>query len=520
MNAIVVLYGGALSDPAYHRVFSGRSAVEQTLARARLFDGVSKVVLLATDAPAPQSDFPADERIFPTDSKHWTQRQLFNTLAALSTGFDCVYYAWADCPLLDAQLANAISRRHFRYSADYSYADGFPYGLAPEVLAPDVAARLASLLGETDGAVERDSVFTALQKDINAFNVETELAREDLRIHRLSLCADSKRDLLLLTRWDEAGFSGAEDAGRLIRESPELLRTLPSFYAIQVIGACPQTCALCPYPRFSGAPVTSRQDFLAPERFSLMLDKIEAFSGDAVIDLSLWGELSLHPQKLELIRMVLERPNLTLIVETSGLGWNSAELAALAEISARAGANLQAPLSWIVALDTQDAARYREIRGAGYDEAVETAKTLIKLFPKDAYVQAVRVQGAEDDIERFYRSWKDSGANVIIQKYDSFCGAMPDLVATDLSPLTRRPCWHLMRDVSVLIDGTIPLCREELGALGGVRDSCGGRQALGNIFTDDLETIWKRGDIFYQEQCCTVFAGQCARCDEYYTYNF
>jgi spiro-SPASM protein len=146
---------------------------------------------------------------------------------------------------------------------------------------------------------------------------------------------------------------------------------------------------------------------------------------------------------------------------------------------------------------------------------VDSAKKLLALFPKDAYVQAVRTAGAEDDIEKFYRSWKEAApngaANIIIQKYDDFCGALPKKQASDLSPVQRQPCWHLMRDLPVLLDGTVPLCREDLSA---------GRRILGNVFSDSLETIWQRGAQFYEEHCLRGYENSCAGCDEYYTYNF
>jgi spiro-SPASM protein len=509
-------------------VFNGNNAVEQTFKRARLLPGVRHVVLLL---PLEMAQTDEDMAASAASFVPLTLRGLLKTLGEVSVGYDCVYFAWADCPFLDVPLATALSERHVRYGADYTYADGYPYGLAPELLAPDLPAKLLALLGEGDGQVERDSIFATLQRDINAFDIETELAPEDLRIHRLTLCADTARNLLLLTRWAAAGFSGTADAGRLIRERPELLRTLPAFYSIQVSGVCPQACVFCPYPRRDGGVtgLPAREDYLSLEQFALMLDKIEAFSGDAVISLSLWGELGLHERKVELIDAVLRRPNLALIVETSGLGWTRPELEELAAMArdapprTRAPSPIKGPLTWVVSLDAQDAARYRTIRGDGYEEAVGTTEALLELFPQNVYVQALRLKDAEDDIERFYRSWKERGAEAIIQKYDSFCGAMPEWGATDLSPLMRRPCWHLMRDMSVLIDGTVPLCREELGALSGIvgrgaTDDV--RTALGNILTDDLDTIWRRGEPFYEEQCRAEFNGQCARCDEYYTYNF
>jgi spiro-SPASM protein len=169
-----------------------------------------------------------------------------------------------------------------------------------------------------------------------------------------------------------------------------------------------------------------------------------------------------------------------------------------------------ASLSWIVSLDAADSGRYREIRGPGFAEAAECARILARLFPRDSYVQALRVKGAEDDIEQFYRFWKDAGANVIIQKYDDFCGALPKLQATDLSPVKRQPCWHLMRDMSVLMDGSVPVCRE----------TPGGAEPLGNAFTENLSTIWDRGAPLYREHCDHHYRGPCAECDEYYTFNF
>ncbi|MDR2103820.1 MAG: spiro-SPASM protein [Treponema sp.] len=520
MNALAVLYGGALSSQAYERVFSGKNALSLALERGAAFPGVGKLILLAKAAPPPGAvnlSVPAPFEVVSAGS--WNKKELFNTLASLSAGFDLTYFAWADCPFLDPVLAGALAERHLGYAAEYSYADGWPYGFAPEILAPGVAGILAKIAGDDEGPVERDLLFSVIQKDINAFDIETEISPADLRCHRLSLSADSRRNLLLLTRFMEAGLSGASGVEGLIAEKPGLLRTLPRFYPIQVTDSCPQSCTLCPYPQMGGT-LRAGKNFLDPARFGDLLDRIAAFSGDAVIDLSLWGELSLHPEKMKLIEGVLSRPALSLVVETSGLAWSSEELEEAAALAASLRQGLPPgnppPLSWIVSLDAHDPGRYREIRGAGYAEALETAKKLFALFPRDAYVQAVRVKGFEEDIEAFYRFWKETGINVIIQKYDSFCGFLPELRASDLSPVIRRPCWHLLRDMPILLDGTVPVCREDIAVLKGR----GAKPVLGNIFSESPETIWERGADCYLEQCVRVYSGICAECDEYYTYNF
>ena len=516
MKALSVFYGGLAEEDLSH--------LEPK------FPGVEKTLFFGIEGDSRELPPGVEAVLRPA----WTKKSLLEEIARAASGYDLVYFAWADCPLLDPALAAALAERHTRYAAEYSYADGWPYGFAPELLAPGTAGILAKILGNDDGAIGRDALFSVIKKDINAFDIETEISDIDLRHYRLSLNTDSKRNRLLVSRFIEAGVTSASQAAPLINEKPELLRSLPAFFNIQVSAACPQACSLCPWPSHGakdGTPVGERTGFMPKAAFSDLLDKIADFAGDAVISLSLWGELALHPEKMELAEMVLSRPALSLLVETSGIGWKVEELEALAKAASLSAPrkNHQAPLSWIVSLDAHDPQRYREIRGPGYAEARECAKRLLELFPRDAYVQAVRVKGFEDDIERFYRAWKDEdlprqlidagrndGSHIIIQKYDDFAGALPKLQASDLSPVKRRPCWHIQRDMNILLDGRVPCCRQDLAALTGN----GGKPVWGNAFTEELGDIWEKGMDVYREHCAREYKGICANCDEYYTYNF
>jgi len=512
-----------LSGEAFEPLLNEKNSFYLSIEQARKFPGVQKTVLLASDGDFYILDGVEIERA----SAPWTKRSLLEKIAGLEIGFDCVYFAFADCPFLDPVIAGAIADRHLRYSAEYSYADGWPYGLAPEILSPGTAAILAKLPFE-DGPVERDILFSVIQKDINAFDIETEISPVDLRCHRLNLCADSKRNLLLLNNFTLAAGGTIPDTARvekIIEEQPQILRTLPAFYPIHVSGGCPQKCTLCPYSLYTDT--AARKDFMEIERFESLLEKITAFSKDAVIDLSLWGEFSLHPEKMKLIEAVLSHRELSLVIETSGIGWKEQELEMCAGLSQKTQSKkFPPPLSWIVSLDTLDPKRYAELRGSGYAEAETCAKKLLSLFPKDCYVQAVRVAGAEDDTEKFYRYWKENAPcgekNIIIQKFDDFCGVMEKKQASDISPVIRQPCWHIMRDMPVLIDGTVPLCREELNLLKDqFKGQCGeNNRSLGNVFTGSLESIWQKGMEYYGEHCKKNYTGICVNCDEYYTYNF
>lgn len=145
-----------------------------------------------------------------------------------------------------------------------------------------------------------------------------------------------------------------------------------------------------------------------------------------------------------------------------------------------------------------------------FSEAIACIDTLSQRFPQDVWPQFIRMNENEEQLEVFYRFWKEKFSRVIIQKYDHFCGTQAQRRVADLSPLERNPCWHLKRDMSILIDGTVPLCREDLHA----------SHLNGNAFSDDLADIWKGYHRVYEQHLACVYEGICGACDEYYTYNF
>ncbi|MGA2379288.1 MAG: SPASM domain-containing protein, partial [Spirochaetia bacterium] len=126
------------------------------------------------------------------------------------------------------------------------------------------------------------------------------------------------------------------------------------------------------------------------------------------------------------------------------------------------------------------------------------------------WVQAVRMKENEEDLDVFFRTWKARTENVIIQKYDAFSGTLPDRKVADLSPLKRFTCWHLKRDMAILLDGTVPLCKEDLRA----------SVKLGNALEDDLSAVWESARGIHRSHLSGEYPGICAACDEYYTYNF
>ncbi len=485
----------------FREIRDGKSSVEIALEYALSLEGVEKAVIISDRKKTEDFEkYRSSAEIVGVDN--FTSSDLFNLFSREAESFEYIFYIYGDCPFLDRETAERMFKNHRKYFAQYSFADGNPYGTAPEIISSEIAGALKVLADKSPSKVERDSVFKTIQKDINSFDIETDISEKDMRLLRISLTADSRRNFLLLQRIASEGVSDEKEIVKLIEEKGEILRTLPAYYQIQISGKCFQKCMYCPYPGVRKDILTSGE-FMDPDKISIIMNKIDKFSEDAVISLSLWGEASANPCLGEIIDTVMGHEKFSLLIETSGISLDRTLAASLAD-------KYPGRITWIVSLDTDDRELYRNIRGEGYDEAVESAEFLLSVFPDNAFVQAVRMNETEDNLEHFFRYWKEKTENVIIQKYDNFSGYLEDRKVTDISPLKRFPCWHLKRDISVLVNGDVPFCREDVE----------GKIILGNIYEDTLEEIWEKGNKFYREQLNSEYSGICRECDEYYTYNF
>ncbi len=515
MKNIAVINALMVSKFSTNSVFEGKSAIAKSFDFAQDLPDIDKIIYLIEDSEVKEhllseisviDDVPVDFEFI--NSKDVSS--LFKILRDVSLETDNIFYFYADCPFLSNLLAKKLYDSHIKYFAEYTFADGYPYGLTPEVIRSSIVDSLLKLSMDVKGRITRKTIFDVIKRDINAFDIETQIAPKDLRLLRVELSTDSKRNFIVSKNIHDAGGRDVDEIVEIVDRRRELLRSLPAYISIQIVEKCSQYCSYCPYGiRFEkngGVSVDIGKE-MSIEEFRLILDKIEDFCSDAVIDISLWGEPALHSSIIEIIFEVMKRDSLSLLIETSGVGWKEFHLEKIKDILEQFPNN---PPTWIVSLDAFSQAVYEKIRGKGFRESIDFAEKLLGLFPGNTYIQAVRMVDNENELEDFYRYWKEKTENVIIQKYDNFCGLLPDRRVTDLSPLKRFPCWHLQRDMYILLDGTVPMCREDFG----------NRYVLGNVFSDEIEEIWGRGNKYYLDHLKGEYPEICKRCDEYYTYNF
>jgi len=508
MKTIVIFYDED-SNYSKEKAFNGKSAIELTAEWASSLNLTSYTVKSQT-----LSDLLTDMKKLCDENQAET-----------------VLFSYNDLPYLNKNLAQKILDSQIEYKSEYTFADGYPYGFAPEALNAGTIGILAELSKTTqkalgDAPVSRDAIYNLIKTDINSFDVETIIADSDWRLLRLAFHCGKKDNFMQCKALFEAAVGAGADVStladveklsELASKNPACLKTVPGFYNIQISDRVNFKSIYLPDHDYS-------QNTMPYEKCTALIEQIAAFSEKAVISLSAFGEPLCHPDFLKIVEKILSYEGLSVFFETDGLAVTQDFVEKLANLekSAAPRTNGWQKIMSAVILDAASETTYQKLHKNSPEGAFQTALKATALLqsalPGNVYPQFVRMNENEAELEAFYRYWNEksnpSGGNLIIQKYDDFAGQLPPCKPADLSPLERDPCWHLRRDLTILVNGDVPACR-----------TCWNQNITGNVFNQSLEEIWHKTDEILENHinknyCCAGKCANCEKCDEWYTFNF
>lgn len=411
----------------------------------------------------------------------------------------CFLYFTGISPLLDSHLTEKAWNRHKNFFSQYSYSENLPQGLTPTIITREFLTSLPDTLA-TD-------VHSFFLKNINQYDVDIFFQAPDLRQLRLDFRLASYRSLTLIHGLLSLGEISYENLLPKLKENPELFRSAPSYLEWEIYKGCELKCTFCPR---EFVDTTNDGSFVSLEDVKKTISKLNAeLTSPITISLTGNGEPLLHPEFQSVIKEILKLNVLSELIIESALYTNTESLLSLI--------NSLDPLEKeklciIVNVTTLKPEVYKSLYGKSeLENVLKTVDILAEILPsKSLHVQMIKMKEVEEEIDPYFTFFEKKGINIILQKYNTFANKLPERRVSDLTPIHRDFCWHLVRDLSVSVDGSVSICKQNQ------------TEVIGNLYTETIQDVWQKGLDFFNYS----FKGDhgkipapCLNCDEWYTFN-
>lgn len=418
--------------------------------------------------------------------------------------------AWMDSMFHFVPLYKKIWDMHTQYHAHYSFAEGYPQGITPEILSFEAIEMMVSLLKNNSHiqnighkSLSRNSIFSVIEQQINDFDIEVVLASQDMREYRLSLTGDTRRNYVISKNLWEKGLRDPDEIPRYYQQHPQLFRGVPNYVYCQVsdiVFPC-----LYKHQDINKALKDGNSDshYIDLQLWETMLSKLQAFTPEAVLSIGYNGEIATHPQVEDVLRIATQYFKLV-YVETTGREWdNQYSLVWWNEPWVQ-------NLIWIVSVDAYKEDTYKLIHGIEINPVLDFLFFLKDTVPvANIYPQAVRMPENEDELKHFLNHWESLKTNPIIQKYNDYCKTLPDKKIVNVAPIVRFACHHLSRDLVVLKSGKVVMCTQSMNT----------EHIIADLSKQSMEQVWNANEKRFVEQVQNKYNDICTNCDEYYIVN-
>lgn len=488
-----------------------RNSFEETVKRTvPLKDRFDSLILFCSE------DFPEDEKIKFKDygfkimtGKHSNIIELLKTCKNVCKDFDNLVLVYADSPCLDTEIFKNLIELHLKSGAEYTFADNLPEGFAPEIMSIDFLEDIILASLKFPELVSR-KIFDNTNADINRYFAEVFLPDEDISLFRLNLHTDTPRNTLLIQRlFEKSSDVNFKTVCSLLKTDPSIFRIWPRYVEIEITNDQGLNPPL--YLPTSTRPV-KMMDF---KLFQKICYELAEFMPDVICSFSGIGEPLLHQNLIDMLEFGVNSSGIfSFILETDGIYLDQKKAERLSSLPPKS-------FQVIFRVDAIKPETYSYIRNkANLSVVLENIQRFLSLNPENknrTFVQFVKLRENLEEMEEFWRFWTSQNVGVIIQKFNDYAGKFkPELKVADLSPLNRTFCWHMSRDLTILADGRVPVCRQDFD----------GFKTVGNLVSDSISSVWKKLEPYYIENYYNKWNNDnslnplCEFCDEWYVFNF
>ncbi|NLX04453.1 MAG: hypothetical protein GXY33_04835 [Phycisphaerae bacterium] len=382
----------------------------------------------------------------------------------------------ASAVVVDPHLLSRQIAHYRQYRDEYKlFFTQAPPGLSGVV----VAADLLSQMGQTSQLLGSALVYRpdAPKPDIIAkpCNIVIDPAVIQTPVR---LIGDNKRSLgLIEAMLDELTDEelGADRICRWVRDKglPHLSRW-PDEIEAELVAGWPTPKSIRPAPGPRG-PIDAG-------RLIDQIAKLTAECDDLLVCLGGFGEPTRHPRFAEIVQDLHNAGVWGICLNTTGL---------LDEPTADMLVDL--PIDIVsVLLDVPDRQRYAQAFGQDcYEDALAGIERLIRSRherrqPLPLVVpEMLKTHETLDLMEPFYDTWLNKVGAAVIAGYCDYAGQLADLAVSSMAGPQRRPCRRLWSRMTVLADGTVPLCDVDFLAA----------NPAGNLGDKPLTDLWHNGPL-------------------------
>lgn len=499
----------------FNKLFNNQDAV-QILFKKMDSIKLEKIVLL------PHGDHPYKDKIKEYCKEYkisnWTPKkeitnnqELYSNLDQLikEKSINNIILCYIDSPLLDIDMLKKLHTMHKENLAEYTFGDNFVEGLVPEILSNEFVEKIKDFSYKKPELLSR-KVFDCMDADINKFFIELDIAEYDFSLMRIELTASNKRNFKLIEKLLEFTDinKGYVEYYQAIQKHPEILFVFPKYVEIEITNHNNLNSVYSPYEK-----MTRKKDHMDFNLYKKIINQLSQDYNDVVVSFSLIGEPLLHPQFMDFVDYALKEGKIfTLIIETNAIFLNKELIKKLSDYPPD-------KLILLFYLDSVKKETYNKINqlddNSVFDKAINNITEFInkkELNKVRSFVQIMKMQENNLEIEDFYKYWQTKGVPVVIQKFNTYLNSIKDKSVIDLTPLDRQPCWHIQRDLEILVNGDVPVCKQDFD----------GKILIGNLKNDSLLDIISKLQTYFLLNFQKKYEEMniCSDCDEWYTYNF
>lgn len=419
------------------------------------------------------------------------------------TGAQHIIKIPADAPFFQASIVAEMLGTHITYLSDFTFSYNVPSGYACEIISKSI------LENPLANPTLSDSLGDIVKKNLNQFDVELYYKEPDLRWHRVNFRAGNIRDRLVMQNIIAITNQtpSYESLQEIINSHPEVLFTTPSYVEIELCGQCTLDCIFC-YRKI----LSPTHGIMELSTLHMLLQKMRVFDSPYAVCFGGSGEPLEHPQFYKALELCNNEELIhTIVVETNGIYADTGYASALASFASN-------KITTIVNINAHNTESYKKLHNADYfttvhDNILRLKEILVEhnKLNNNLYLQIMKINETESFLDNYYDYWEQYSIPIILQKQDTYLGRITDRRYSDLTPLQRKPCWHLRQDLYILSDGTVAFCKQDID----------GASKRGNINTDDLNTMWQKQREHFVEDFKEKRAKKpdCDKCDEWYTFN-